>query len=494
METMRAVIYARVSTEDQVEGTSLDHQAEFARKYCDQKGYSVLGEFREDISGVAAIRPELDKIIEMADSFDVLVCYSIDRFSRDLGVLLALESEIKTKGARLEFVQGGFDDTPEGQLQKHLIASIAQYERTQILRRTMFGLQSRARAGRVTHSHTPPYGYDYVEGYFVINEEQAEIVKQIYKWYVVNKYSSMKIANLLTKKRVPTKYDVEGKKKRVRGKGDWFAGSVLQILKRRVYIGEFTFGDITIDTPRIISDELFGAAQLHRKRNAVKRKRQTKNEYLLSQRLYCTTCGRMMYAKTHKSKSGNYYYYVCNGHKKERMPEGEEPTCRGYVRVKTLDDLAWDKLREVVLDPRKYVDAFREKQAAEDAELVVNRIAELEKEREDLNKRRAELLPRYTAGVFTDEELDEAAGALVRMIADIDKELMDLRPQRIKTVFDANEWEYGHDFLNRLDEVNYEEKKELMDVFDVKAYATRLGGGKADLWIEGIRNGEEFIN
>ena len=80
------VIYCRVSSDSQErEGTSLNTQLENCLTYCQGKGYSVSYCFNEAYSGLSLERPELDKLRELVrtETIDILVCYSLDRLTRD---------------------------------------------------------------------------------------------------------------------------------------------------------------------------------------------------------------------------------------------------------------------------------------------------------------------------------------------------------------------------------------------------------------------------
>jgi site-specific DNA recombinase len=90
----RAVLYARVSTDDQADkGYSLPSQIELCRKYAERLGFVVVAELVEDHSGATPIaeRPEGKKMTAMVKSrqADAVVAYQVDRLSRDIVDLLA---------------------------------------------------------------------------------------------------------------------------------------------------------------------------------------------------------------------------------------------------------------------------------------------------------------------------------------------------------------------------------------------------------------------
>ena len=95
---MRAVLYAHVSSDDQVRGYSLNQQIEALRAYCVREGYEVLEEVRDEgWSGAYLERPGLDRVrdlVEVGDVWVVLV-QDADRITRDPGLWLRGE-----RGAR----------------------------------------------------------------------------------------------------------------------------------------------------------------------------------------------------------------------------------------------------------------------------------------------------------------------------------------------------------------------------------------------------------
>src|SRR5512147_1301218 len=84
----RVVLYARVSTEEQGSDDhhSLEAQLNEMRDYARQKGWTVVGEFVETLSGTRRDRPQLDALLELARSrnFDILLVHELSRLSRSV--------------------------------------------------------------------------------------------------------------------------------------------------------------------------------------------------------------------------------------------------------------------------------------------------------------------------------------------------------------------------------------------------------------------------
>jgi DNA invertase Pin-like site-specific DNA recombinase len=163
--TKRAVLYARVSGDDRGnEGRNLAGQLEMGREYAQENGWEIVAELAEDdrgASGADIDLPQLTKVREMADAgdFDILVVREVDRLSRNLAKQLIVEQELKRNDVEVQYVIGEYPDTPEGRLQKHVKAVLAEYEREKITERVIRGRRQKVKAGNVLMVARPPYGY-----------------------------------------------------------------------------------------------------------------------------------------------------------------------------------------------------------------------------------------------------------------------------------------------------------------------------------------------
>ncbi|NIT37135.1 MAG: recombinase family protein, partial [candidate division Zixibacteria bacterium] len=91
--------------------------------------------------------------------FDVLVCREMDRLARSLAKQMIVEDRLKRAGVVIEYALASYDDTPEGQLQKLVRASVAEYERLKIVERMERGRRRAVQRGNVLVAGQAPYGY-----------------------------------------------------------------------------------------------------------------------------------------------------------------------------------------------------------------------------------------------------------------------------------------------------------------------------------------------
>ena len=131
---MRAALYLRVSSDGQVDGTSLDTQEAGCRAYCAEQGHRIVMVETEAASGGSLERPGLDRIraaIAKGD-VDLLVVLDLDRLSRSQNHLGVLFCEIEeTHGARVESVTQDLNGQA-GLVIRTLAGLLAEMEREKI--------------------------------------------------------------------------------------------------------------------------------------------------------------------------------------------------------------------------------------------------------------------------------------------------------------------------------------------------------------------------
>jgi site-specific DNA recombinase len=160
---MRAVAYIRCSTEGQAtEGVSLQTQTEAIRRYAQYKSLTIIEEIEDaGISGgLNRGRGGFIKLLDrvQAGDVDVIVLYSLERLSRDMLTLLALERLLHEYDVELHTIEGQLDTaTPDGFINFAMKAFIGEMERRQVKYRTRRALQHKKGRGEVVGAI--PYGY-----------------------------------------------------------------------------------------------------------------------------------------------------------------------------------------------------------------------------------------------------------------------------------------------------------------------------------------------
>lgn len=121
------------------------------RRYVEARGWTAVEYVDRGVSGAKDRRPELDRL--MADAarrrIDVVVCWRLDRFGRNLRHLVVAIEELTAAGVAFVSVGESIDTTsPTGRLLLGVLGSFAEFERARIRERIMAGLQRAKTQGR----------------------------------------------------------------------------------------------------------------------------------------------------------------------------------------------------------------------------------------------------------------------------------------------------------------------------------------------------------
>ncbi|MEG4028150.1 MULTISPECIES: recombinase family protein [unclassified Microcoleus] len=145
---IRAIIYCRVSTDDQ----NCDRQERDLREFADRAGYEIVEVIRETASGAKADRPERKKIMAAAQARKVsaVLVTEASRWSRSTIDLLGTLRDLNAWGVSLVTLSGISLDlsTSQGKLMAAILSAIAEFERDLIRERVKSGIASAKSKGR----------------------------------------------------------------------------------------------------------------------------------------------------------------------------------------------------------------------------------------------------------------------------------------------------------------------------------------------------------
>lgn len=136
--------YMRVSTD--LDRQSFDLQYDALIK----AGVDERNIFKDTQSGASTKRPGLEKALEYVKEGDSLVVWKIDRLGRSLINLLDIVKQLRTKKVGFKSLTEAFDTTtPHGDLFFHIMAALAEYERSLLKERINAGLEAARTRGRI---------------------------------------------------------------------------------------------------------------------------------------------------------------------------------------------------------------------------------------------------------------------------------------------------------------------------------------------------------
>jgi DNA invertase Pin-like site-specific DNA recombinase len=152
--TLRAAAYRRVSSEEQVEGYSLDAQTRAIRLYCESHGWSILHEYSDEGKSARTDdlgkRPAFARMLADAEAgrFDVIVVHKLDLFARNLRVTLETLERLDRAGVAFVSIGEQMDfTTPIGKVILATLAAFAQYYSDNLSNKTKKGKHERKAQG-----------------------------------------------------------------------------------------------------------------------------------------------------------------------------------------------------------------------------------------------------------------------------------------------------------------------------------------------------------
>ena len=322
--TVRCAIYTRKSTEEGLdqEFNSLDAQREGAEAFIrSQKGvgWKLLSGRYDDggFSGGNLERPALRRLLEDIEArrVDCVVVYKVDRLSRSLLDFARLIDRFDQRSVSFVSVTQQFNTTSSlGRLTLNILLSFAEFERQIISERTRDKMAAARRKGKWVGG-TPVLGYDVdpAGGRLVVNEREAQRVREIFRLFQAHR-SLLKVVAELAGRRWRNKS--WRSRSGIEHVGRPFTTSTVRhLLTNPIYAGQVKYRGIVYpgEHPGIIEPELweevsadFAARQ--RRRADVTR---TNQSALLAGVLFCKSCERPM-IPTYTAKRGRRFrYYVC---------------------------------------------------------------------------------------------------------------------------------------------------------------------------------------
>jgi site-specific DNA recombinase len=335
---IKAALYIRVSTQDQVENYSIETQKERLEALCKAKGWNVYEIYIDGgYSGGSTNRPALQQMLSELKNIDVVVVYKLDRLSRTQRDTLSLIEDhfLANKVEFVSMTETLDTSTPFGKAMIGILSVFAQLERETIAERMRMGHIKRAEEGlRGMGGNHDPSGYYRQDGQLVMNEEEARHIQLVYDLY--EQYHSI------------TKIQTRLKEL---GEPVWRFRRYRDILSNKLYCGYVSFAEEYYKGQHepIIAEGQFERVQIllgrHKGHNAHKAK-----QSLFSGLLICGNCGEsyMTYQTKNHKKNTVYKYYICRA---RRFPSEYEKKCMNKTwNHKNIEELVIDELKTLPID------------------------------------------------------------------------------------------------------------------------------------------------
>ena len=307
---------SRVSETDE-----LTRQEQLVVEYCNNKGYKLDKLFSEVGSSVDPDRPQYKLMLQYLTEHEevTVIVTDYDRIGRDTLLLSLFKQLCKEHRHLVELVNGtvySYDNYTDIFTQE-ILSSVSSYIYQQTKAKMYRGLKQAQREGK--RIGAKPFGYDIVNKRLVVNPEQADTVKRVFK-LIADGYSTKQVVELLKQEGITT------------NTGRFFDTRAVRLMvQNEGYTGVSKAGDLY---PPIVSKELYLEAnnQLRSVPNCC-----NKRSYSLSGKIICSHCGSSLIIG-YKADRGLPIVNSCNTSNSNRKGIHPSCSCQG-VRLDILENL-----------------------------------------------------------------------------------------------------------------------------------------------------------
>lgn len=392
MNLIRCAFYARYSSSAQ-RSESIDSQRRICAQYAEANGLTIVAEYIDEaLTGRSDKRPSFQRMIRDSASgrWQALVVYSIDRFARNQYDSAIYERRLELNGIKIHYATQDFGDKPESIILYSVMKGYAEYYSKNLAVQVKRGLTENALKSLCNAA--PPLGYiSNSRHQYEIDPITAPYIRFLFEHYAAGDSLASIIRQL----------NASGARTRT---GRPFGRSSFNYtITNELYIGTYKYGEVRTENaiPAIIPRELWDKCQLRRRRNSVAPAHsKAPDEYLLSGKLFCGTCGAPMIGDCGKSHTGKFYtYYTCANRK--RIKPGT-PRCSKKSEAKAVTEAAvLQFLTESLTDEliERIADAVAEYIAAQAQS--DNRLPELRADLKSINTKISNVMTAIEDGLYT---------------------------------------------------------------------------------------------
>lgn len=464
---IKGLIYARVSSDDQVDNYSLESQVDLCKDYAIKHlGYEedeLMAFIEEGEMGDNPDRPALNYMLKLLTKDgigEVVIVYDSDRLARDNFLQRWILNQILEAEATLKLVNdSSFNPFDENEMLKFNIKGVlAEYMKKKI--------RSESKRGRMTKvkKHQQLMGLGRIYGYtfnkekdmLEINPFERDVILRIVDMLLNQDMSCSQIAQQLSKEGIPAP------------KGNvWYQATISRMLKNETYTGKFYYGKteviqiggkrkqvpqprekwIEIPVPAIIDEATF--LRIQEKLNKLKRTHSGRpSDAFLKGIGRCGKCGSaVVIGRVTKLKSKKLNYYVCVRKNKSGyvVGTGEKYTkCTSRTwRQDIIDDLVWKHLVEKLKNPDLIIKSILKQQGdIQKAGNLFKKRKDLEKKIEEQNIIKERYIDLYAMGTIkTKEDLERKLEPIEENIRNlkIDIDIIDEQLKYITANYDELE-------------------------------------------------------
>ena len=511
--SLRVTFYARVSSEKDEQLNSLDNQISYYRNFIKKNANweFVEGYIDEGLSGISTKKREnFHNMVKDAKAglFDLVITKEITRFARNTLDSIQYTRDLLSYGVGVFFQNDNINTLDEdSELRLTIMSGIAQDELRKLSSRIKFGHQEAIKKN-VVLGNSRIFGYRKDNKRLVIDEKEAEMVRELFTLYATDSYSMKQIEEIFWNKGYRNN---NGKRichstmsntiSNPKYKG-YYVGNKVKIVdmftKKQKFLPPeewVMFKDETGEiVPAIVSEELWEQANAvlkRRSRDVKNRQNRCNHPNLLTGKMYCTHCGKLYYRKDSKDRKGNVLSrWICSG----KINNGADSCPSFTIYEEEIKEVLYEVFKDTAKDARLIIEEYTNMYA----EILAKDTSsgELQKLKDRLNllsKKKSKLLEYNIAGQISDrdfvemnKQISEESAEIYSTIEEMENEINSRagykqKIEEIKTILQKAESEASNKMIDSA----------FVNRYIDKIYVTPIDDGTAEISIK-IFTGDTF--
>jgi len=330
-----AVIYARYSSDKQTE-QSIEGQLRVCNEYAERNGLTIVDTYIDRATtGTNDNRPSFQRMLSDSDKpviWDIVLVYAIDRFGRNAIEIAMNKQRLKKNGKTLisatQRTSDNIDGTKnlDGILLENVYIGLAEYFSAELSQKVSRGLRENREKGFYTGG-TMTYGYKVKDKKVYVDEDQVNVVREIFTMYA-NGHQANEIIELLTERGIMNN---TGK--------PFLPNAIYKILHNKKFIGIYEVnGEVYTNIfPPIVPQDIFEQVQQRIAHNKLGQKSKEVS-FLLKGKIVCGYCGKHINGESGTSCTGErYYFYKCANRKQNKENCHKKAVPKDYIEQVVLD-------------------------------------------------------------------------------------------------------------------------------------------------------------